>query len=231
MRRPARSRWPAIRSTSARASSRFWNASCATSARPSAATSSSTRPGRSPSRSRRTRSMPMSTTCAPSWALPALSSRRSEGSATALPMTEPGPPAVGEDRVDRGARQSDARLVRGVRWRLVLFSGGRTLLILLALGALLYVRVASSLAATGITELDARAASLEQFLGGSDNPGNGPPTGLVFGGGSSGTFAVMVAADGSRIGDLDDGVPTGLPNQASVAAAWQTGRDVRDGML
>lgn len=146
-------------------------------------------------------------------------------------MTEPGPPAGGEDRVDRGARQSDARLVRGVRWRLVLFSGGTTLLILLALGALLYVRVASSLAATGITELNARAASLEQFLGDSDNPGNGPPTGLVFGGGSSGTFAVMVAADGSRIGDLDDGVPTGLPNQASVAAAWQTGRDVRDGML
>jgi len=138
---------------------------------------------------------------------------------------------VGEDRVDRSARQSDARLVRGVRWRLVLFSGGTTLLILLALGGLLYVRVASSLEATGITELDARAASLRQFLGGSDNPGNGPPTGLVFGGGSSGTFAVMVAADGSRIGDLDDGVPTGLPNQASVAVAWQTGRDVRDGML
>lgn len=138
---------------------------------------------------------------------------------------------MGEDRVDRSARQSDARLVRGVRWRLVLFSGGTTLLILLALGGLLYVRVASSLEATGITELDARAASLRQFLGGSDNPGNGPPTGLVFGGGSSGTFAVMVAADGSRIGDLDDGVPTGLPNQASVAVAWQTGRDVRDGML
>jgi two-component system, OmpR family, sensor histidine kinase CiaH len=142
----------------------------------------------------------------------------------------PGPP-LADDRVDRQAREGDARLIRGVRWRLVLFSGGTTLLILLALGALLYVRVSSSLEATGVAQLDARANALKQFLGGSDDPGNGPPTGLVFGGGSSGTFAVLVTADGRRIGDLDDGVPTGLPNQGSVAAAWQTGRDVRDTIL
>ncbi len=136
-----------------------------------------------------------------------------------------------DDRVDRQAREGDARLVRGVRWRLLLFSGGTTLLILLALGALLYVRVSSSLETAGVSQLDARADSLKQFLGGSDNPGNGPPTGLVFGGGSSGTFAVLVTAAGQRIGDLDDGVPGGLPNEASVAAAWQTGRDVRDTVL
>ncbi len=141
-------------------------------------------------------------------------------------MVEPG-----DDRVDRQARQGDARLVRGVGWRLVLFSGGTTLLILLVLGALLYVRVTSSLETTGIVQLDARAASLKQFLDGSSDPGKGPPTGLIFGGGSSGTFAIMVTADGQRIGDLDDGVPTDLPNQASVAAAWQTGRDVRDWTL
>jgi signal transduction histidine kinase len=143
----------------------------------------------------------------------------------------PPAPASGDDRVDRQARLGDARLVRGVGWRLVLFSGGTTLLILLVLGALLYFRVASSLETTGTAQLDARADSLKQFLGGSDNPGNGPPTGLVFGGGSSGTFAVMVAADGSQIGDRDDGVPAGLPNQASVTAAWQTGRDVRDATI
>jgi two-component system sensor histidine kinase CiaH len=145
------------------------------------------------------------------------------------------PPAsavpLSEDRVDEQARRGDARLVRRVRWRLVLFSGGTTLLILLALGALLYVRVASSLETTGVTQLEARAAALKEFLGGSDNPGNGPPTGLMFGGGSSGTFAVLVTADGQRIGDLDDGVPTGLPNQGSLAAAWQSGRDVRDTTL
>jgi signal transduction histidine kinase len=146
-------------------------------------------------------------------------------------MAEPSEPGASSDRVERQALQGDARLVRGVGWRLVLFSGGTTLLILLALGALLYVRVASSLETTGIAQLDARADSLKQFLGGSDNPGAAPPTGLVFGGGSSGTFAVLVTAAGTRIGDLDDGVPTGLPNQASVAAAWQTGRDIRDTVL
>jgi two-component system sensor histidine kinase CiaH len=146
-------------------------------------------------------------------------------------MAEQSEPGASGDRVEQQARQGDARLVRGVGWRLVLFSGGTTLLILLALGALLYVRVASSLETTGIAQLDARADSLKQFLGGSDNPGDGPPTGLVFGGGSSGTFAVLVTADGTRIGDLANGVPTGLPNQASVAAAWQTGRDIRDTVL
>ena len=147
------------------------------------------------------------------------------------PSAQPETPGGSEDRVDRVARQGDARLVRGVGWRLVLFSGGTTLLILLVLGALLYVRVTSSLESTGIVQLDARADSLKAFLGGSDNPGNGPPTGLIFGGGSSGTFAVMVTADGSRIGDIDDAVPAGLPNQAGVAAAWKTGRDVRDAFL
>ncbi len=142
-----------------------------------------------------------------------------------------GVPGIAEDRVDRQAREGDARLVRGVGWRLVLFSGGTTLLILLALAALLYVRVSSSLETTGISQLEDRASSLKQFLGGSSDPGNGPPTGLIFGGGSSGTFAVLVAPGGQRIGDLDDGVPAGLPNQASVAAAWQTGRDVRDTVL
>jgi two-component system, OmpR family, sensor histidine kinase CiaH len=136
-----------------------------------------------------------------------------------------------DDPVDQQARQGDARLVRGVGWRLVLFSGGTTLLILLVLGGLLYLRVTSSLEATGIVQLEARADSLTQFLGGSDNPGNGPPTGLIFGGGSSGTFAVMVTAGGQRIGDLDDAIPVGLPDEASVAAALQTGRDVRDSFL
>ena len=79
-------------------------------------------------------------------------------------MARPRAPAVppSEDRVDEQARQGDARLVRRVRWRLVLFSGGTTLLILLALGALLYIRVASSLETTGVAQLDARASALKR---------------------------------------------------------------------
>src|SRR5450755_506578 len=117
----------------------------------------------------------MFTTCARSLGRRARSSRRSGGSATGWPVAEaqlPTGPASGVDRVEEQAREGDARLVRGVRWRLVLFSGGTTLLILLALGALLYVRVASSLETTGVAQLDARASALKEFLGGSDNPGN-----------------------------------------------------------
>jgi len=144
------------------------------------------------------------------------------------------PPAsavAGEDRLDEQAREGDARLVRGVRWRLVLFSAGSTLIILLALGALLYLRAASSLQTAGIAQLDARADSLKEFLNGSDDPSHGTPTGLTFGEGTSGTFAILVTASGQSIGDLDDGMPVGLPNQDSVAAARRTGRDVRDATL
>jgi signal transduction histidine kinase len=122
-------------------------------------------------------------------------------------------------------------LLRRVGWSLVLFSGGTTLLILLVLGSLLYLRVTSSLETTGIVQLDARAASLRQFLDTSDDPGDGAQTGIVFGGGSSGTFAVIVGPDGRPLVDADDVVPAGLPNEASVVAARVSGRDVREGVL
>jgi signal transduction histidine kinase len=122
-------------------------------------------------------------------------------------------------------------LLRSVGWRLVLFSGGTTLLILLVLGSLLYLRVTSSLESTGVVQLDARAATLRQFLDTSDDPGDGAQTGIVFGGGSSGTFAVIVGPDGRALVDADDVVPAGLPNQASVVAARVSGRDVREGVL
>ncbi len=89
-------------------------------------------------------------------------------------------------------------MLRSVGWSLVLFSGGTTLLILLVLGSLLYLRVTSSLETTGIVQLDARAATLRQFLDTSDDPGDGAQTGIVFGGGSSGTFAVIVGPEAGR---------------------------------
>ncbi len=131
---------------------------------------------------------------------------------------------------DQPARQADSRLLRSVGWRLILFSGGTTLLILLVLGSLLYIRVTNSLEATGIAQLDARADSLRVYLDTSDDP-SGSPTGIIFGGGSSGTFAVIVGADGRPIVDADDVVPSGLPDEAAVAIARTTGRDVRDTVL
>ncbi|HEY7827128.1 MAG TPA: HAMP domain-containing sensor histidine kinase, partial [Candidatus Limnocylindrales bacterium] len=76
-----------------------------------------------------------------------------------------------------------------------------------------------------------RAATLRQFLDTSDDPGDGAQTGIVFGGGSSGTFAVIVGPDGRPLVDADDVVPAGLPNEASVVAARVSGRDVREGVL
>ena len=66
--------------------------------------------------------------------------------------------------IDRGlaeqqAQKADARLVRGVRWRLVLWSGGLTLVVLVLLGIALYVAVANSLAATNQRVLEERVAS------------------------------------------------------------------------
>ena len=51
---------------------------------------------------------------------------------------------------------TDSRLLRRVRRNLVLWSGGTTLLILLALAVALYAAVAGSLANSGISQLDAR---------------------------------------------------------------------------
>jgi two-component system sensor histidine kinase CiaH len=136
-----------------------------------------------------------------------------------------------ESPEDLQARRDDSRLLRSVRWRLVRFSGGTTLLILLVLGSLLYLRVTSSLETTGVVQLDARAATLRQFLDTSDDPGDGAQTGIVFGGGSSGTFAVIIGPDGQPMVDADDVIPAGLPNQASLAAARISGRDVRNSDL
>ena len=49
------------------------------------------------------------------------------------------------------AEATDGRLIRNVRRNLVLWSGGTTLLILLALAVALYAAVAGSLASSGVT--------------------------------------------------------------------------------
>ena len=100
---------------------------------------------------------------------------------------EPAPQAQGPPGATESSEfESDARLVRGVRWRLVAWSGGSTLLVLLALGIALYVSVASSLESNAVAALDQRATEIRSFgrpAGGGDNG----PIDFLFGGG--GTFA------------------------------------------
>jgi hypothetical protein len=94
----------------------------------------------------------------------------------------------------------DDALVRRVRWRLLAWSGGTTLVVLITLGALLYTVAAASLAAAGEEQLRARASDMKTGLsfagrlpigigGGIVDVASAP--GIVIGGPTSGTIAVV----------------------------------------
>ena len=127
---------------------------------------------------------------------------------------------------DQAEQARDARMVRSVRWRLVLFSGGATLLVLLLLGVAIYTAVADSLASQGVAQLQARAGSLTDFI---ENPRRGdPPIDVLVGGRTSGTFAYLVDPDGKAyrprsMRDID-----GLPDATAIDAARGGQRDIRE---
>jgi two-component system sensor histidine kinase CiaH len=119
----------------------------------------------------------------------------------------------------------DAQLVRSVRWRLVLFSGGATLAVLLLLGVAIYTAVSSSLTNQGIDQLNERAQPIVQWV--SRGGAGPPPLELRFGGRTTGTIALLVG-NNDQVGQADGLVlPDGLPDMDSVRAARQHGQDVR----
>ncbi len=121
---------------------------------------------------------------------------------------------------------AEARLLRGVRINLALWSGGITLVVLLVLGTVLYVAVERSLAATGTAQLVSQA---NQLTGGRRDPAGEPPEGgYVFGGPNSGVFRVVIDDAGLPLTP----VPVGLPVTESVDAARATGkRDIRNATI
>jgi len=119
---------------------------------------------------------------------------------------------------------ADARLVRDVRWRLVAWSGGSTLLVLIVLGVALYVSVASSLAASSQALLADRAEDLAAQMRGEPPTAGGPGFDFLFGGG---TFAIAVDPTGQAYGPRQFQLPTGLPDSDAVASANAHGTDVR----
>ncbi len=127
------------------------------------------------------------------------------------------------DPVELASLENDQRLVRSVRRRLVLWSGGVTLVILLVLGSILYLAVARSLAVAGTEQLEIRARAIMESL---QRPG-GPPLGFAFGGRSSGTVAFLVDPDDRVVGPSGFELPRGLPDSDSVGAARSSGYDVR----
>ncbi|HEX5148682.1 MAG TPA: HAMP domain-containing sensor histidine kinase, partial [Candidatus Limnocylindrales bacterium] len=127
------------------------------------------------------------------------------------------------------AEAADGRLIRHVRRNLVLWSGGTTLLVLVVLAVALYAAVAGSLANSGIEQLDARMSLVR---GERPDPRDETRLGFIFGGGSSGTYAIAIDPAGNLVpGPRIPRPPTGLPDQAGVAAAASSGRDVRTSSL
>ena len=132
----------------------------------------------------------------------------------------------GGDPADERALAEDSRLIRGVRWRLVAWSGLTTLLVLAVLGIALYVSAARTLGDNGVRQLDIRTGQIvDDLVNPHPRPG-GPEYGFIFGGNSSGTFAMAVDADGNNLSRGPD-LPAGLPVMDSVTAAVKAGKDIR----
>ncbi len=140
-------------------------------------------------------------------------------------MPDGAPAALGGDPADERALAADGRLIRGVRWRLVLWSALSTLVVLAVLGAALYGTVAQSLASTGVQVLADRTNQIVDIL---ENPRGrpGPEYGFIFGGDSSGTYAFAADADGTNV-TRGIQLPAGLPVLDSIHAAVRTGSDLR----
>jgi signal transduction histidine kinase len=138
--------------------------------------------------------------------------------------------------IRQAVQPGDARLLRGVRWRLVAWSAGSTLILLLVLGTALYVAVQSSLASASRARLQQQADDVSRFLsrlppGGLHQPRqhdpDDPPIGSPqFGGPGSGTITLVVDAAGHFAGgDPEDS--TDLPVSDGVQAALVGSTDVR----
>jgi two-component system, OmpR family, sensor histidine kinase CiaH len=132
-------------------------------------------------------------------------------------VTPSGDPAAAESLA------ADSRLIRTVRWRLVLWSGLSTLLVLAVLGAALYLVVARNLEANGISQLAARSAEFAH----RPDPRSGPGQGFSFGGGSSGTFALIADDSGQAVGPGSFFIPEAFPIKAGIDAARTNGVDIR----
>ncbi len=132
------------------------------------------------------------------------------------------------------AAAADGELIRRTRRRLVAWSGGLTLVILLALGVAVASAVDRSLGAAGETQLADRATLLAGAIRGvqPNRPGNtegerGGNPGFAFGGPGSGSFAMVIKPDDTLL-EGSSRLAINLPDVAAAAAARASGRDVRE---
>ena len=133
------------------------------------------------------------------------------------------PPAAAARPLD----SEDARLLRRTRLRLMAWSGGATLVVLVVLGTALYAALSAHLAAAGQSQLEARAGTLTAFLRGERGFRDRPQLGLRFGGEEAGTVAVLVRPDSSVLRPSELELPEGLPDREGVEAAEGGESDIR----
>jgi two-component system, OmpR family, sensor histidine kinase CiaH len=141
-----------------------------------------------------------------------------------------GPPVGASSRAAEPS--ADGKLVRRVRWRLLAWSGGSTLVVLIGLGSLLYTAVAGSLAAAGRQQLADRAAKLTMSLKASTDIVTPPfgitndaeQPGVVIGGSTSGTLAVILTPDNLMVGGPQPA--SALIEPVAIEAAKQNGQAV-----
>lgn len=145
----------------------------------------------------------------------------------------------------------EAPILRRTRWRLIAWSGGSTLVVLIVLGIAIYVAAATSLAASGTRQLQARLDELggagfgpvpiaaTQVVGLTSDPSQ---PGLVIGGDASGTVAFVlnpgpdgtIATGASGVGVIAGGaglqpMPLDAEMQAAVAAGQTVVRETTIG--
>jgi signal transduction histidine kinase len=132
---------------------------------------------------------------------------------------------------------TDAGLLRRVRWRLVAWSSGLTLVVVVVLGAALYASMATSLQSAAMEQLNTQASAVERVLsalGGGDRllrlgdlPTGVPIGGAVFGGGASGTVAFVIDEEGRLLRPIQREIDS-LVDADSFSAALDDGEDVRE---
>ncbi|MEO8461779.1 MAG: HAMP domain-containing sensor histidine kinase [Chloroflexota bacterium] len=138
------------------------------------------------------------------------------------------------DSAEDATLDSDERLVAGVGRRLVVWAAGTTLVVLVVLGVALYAAVNQTLTTTGVQQLDDRATALRRLIEGPTGAppdGDDLPIGVRFGGGASGTVALILDTNGRLIRPRNGPPSTIQPDSASVNAAMIAGRDIRLGVV
>lgn len=133
-------------------------------------------------------------------------------------------------------------MLRRVRIRLVAWSAGLTMLVMLGLGTAVYIVIHTSLTGSAVDTLERRLNAAEERITSLPPdrfprrpdlgfPDVGIPFGApAFGGSASGTVTLIVDQGGRPFGPLQSGLE-GLPIAASIQAAQANGEDLRDAIL